>query len=115
MRFSLIAHPFDVASMTDPAVLSEQLGYDALYVGDHLFYYAEPARPWLDGWPVLAMRITPTLMRSSCTTCTPRWTRTSVLMGSRPFARRWRRSWRAALKCVTSHRSPVRASEAPHG
>ena len=54
MRFSLIAHPFDIASMTDPAVLSEQLGYDALYTGDHLFYYAEPARPWLDGWHVLA-------------------------------------------------------------
>lgn len=54
MRFSLIAHPFDIASMTEPAVLSEQLGYDALYVGDHLFYYAEPVRPWLDGWPVLA-------------------------------------------------------------
>ena len=54
MRFSLIAHPFDIASTRDPAVLSEQLGYDALYTGDHLFYYAEPARPWLDGWPVLA-------------------------------------------------------------
>lgn len=40
--------------MTDPAVLSERLGYDALYTGDHLVYYAEPARPWHDGWPVLA-------------------------------------------------------------
>ncbi len=54
VRFGLIAHPTDAATMTEAAVLSEQLGYDALYVGDHLFYYADPDASWLDGWPVLS-------------------------------------------------------------
>lgn len=30
MRFSPIAHPFDIASTTDPAVLGERLDIDAL-------------------------------------------------------------------------------------
>ena len=36
MRFGIIAFPTDRAALTETAVLSEQLGYEALYAPDHL-------------------------------------------------------------------------------
>ncbi len=40
--------------MIEVATLSEQLGWDALYTGDHLFFYGQPDAPFLDGWVTLS-------------------------------------------------------------
>jgi alkanesulfonate monooxygenase SsuD/methylene tetrahydromethanopterin reductase-like flavin-dependent oxidoreductase (luciferase family) len=53
MRFGLISLPVDVDEAVDAAVISEQLGYDALYAADHLFAFFDGDRPFFDGWATL--------------------------------------------------------------
>jgi hypothetical protein len=40
--------------MIEVASLSEQLGLDAPYTCDHLFYQGQPEAPFLDGWTLIA-------------------------------------------------------------
>lgn len=53
MRFGLVFFPGSPSEMLEIATTSEQLGYDALYTGDHLFAWWNPNWPILDGWVTL--------------------------------------------------------------
>ena len=53
MRFGLISFPATPAGMLEVATMGEQLGYDALYTGDHLFAWWDQNWPILDGWATL--------------------------------------------------------------